>query len=129
MLGHISLGITDLAVARRFYDATMGTLGRERVYTGAQSIGYGLAGAASNEDKLLLIFQPGGTHPPGPGFHLAFDAATRAAVDRFHAAAVSNGGSDAGAPGLRSHYGPNYYACFVVDPFGYKLEAVCQVDS
>jgi catechol 2,3-dioxygenase-like lactoylglutathione lyase family enzyme len=126
MLGHISLGVTDLARATLFYDATMAALGHVRVYTGPKSVGYGLTGARSSEDKLLLILEPEGTHPPGPGFHLAFDAETRESVDRFHTAALSNGGTDAGAPGLRTHYGPDYYAAFVIDPFGYKLEAVCQ---
>ena len=64
--------------------------------------------------------------PPGPGFHLAFDAPSRSAVDAFHAAGVENGGVDLGAPGLRPHYGENYYAAFVADPDGYKLEAVFQ---
>ena len=63
---------------------------------------------------------------PGPGFHLAFDAADPAAVDRFHAAALEHGGSDDGPPGPRPQYGPTYYAAFVFDPDGNKLEAVHQ---
>jgi catechol 2,3-dioxygenase-like lactoylglutathione lyase family enzyme len=63
---------------------------------------------------------------PGPGFHLAFDAASRASVDRFHAAALAAGGTDEGGPGPRPHYGATYYAAFVRDPDGHKLEAVHQ---
>ena len=124
MLGHISLGVTDLERAMAFYDATMEALGFARVFTGAHAAGYGARG--SSNDKLLLILKPAGTHPPGEGFHLAFDAPAREAVDRFHAAALAHGGRDNGAPGLRPHYGPKYYAAFVIDPEGYNLEAVCQ---
>jgi catechol 2,3-dioxygenase-like lactoylglutathione lyase family enzyme len=72
---------------------------------------------------LLLILQPDPVIPPGRGFHLAFIAPSREAVDRFHAAAIEYGGFDQGAPGLRPQYGSDYYAAFVLDPDGYKLEA------
>jgi predicted lactoylglutathione lyase len=54
----------------------------------------------------------------------AFDAPTRSAVDAFYTAALENGGTDEGAPGLR--YRPNFYACYVRDPDGNKLSAVCE---
>jgi catechol 2,3-dioxygenase-like lactoylglutathione lyase family enzyme len=104
-----------------FYDAAMAPLGYVRVYTGEKAIGYGLAG--TENDELLLILQPGPLTPPGAGFHLAFIAPSQAAVARFHEAALANGGVDQGKPGLRPHYGANYYASFVLDPDGYKLEA------
>jgi catechol 2,3-dioxygenase-like lactoylglutathione lyase family enzyme len=63
---------------------------------------------------------------PGPGFHLAFIAPSREAVDAFHAAALAAGAEDCGAPGPRPHYGETYYAAFVIDLDGYKLEAVHQ---
>ena len=59
------------------------------------------------------------------GLHFCYTAPTRAAVDAFHAAALAHGGRDNGAPGLRADYGPHYYAAFVVDPDGYRLEAYC----
>jgi predicted lactoylglutathione lyase len=57
---------------------------------------------------------------------MAFTAPRRAAVDAFHAAALTQGGSDEGAPGLRPHFSPTYYAAFVRDPDGHKLECVHQ---
>ena len=120
MLGHISLGVRDLAKATVFYDATMSALGYTRLDTNHMSVGYGLPG--TRNDRLRL-FQRDGAAPPGPGFHVAFVAPSQVAVDRFHEAALRHGGSDQGGPGLRPQYGPNYYAAFVVDPDGYKLEA------
>lgn len=122
MIGHLSLGVADLTRAARFYDAALGALGHVRVWTSAGGIGYGAAGGA---DKLAL-FARADAAAPGPGFHLAFDAAAPEAVDRFHAAAIAAGGACAGPPGLRPHYGVTYYAAFVIDPDGHKLEAVHQ---
>jgi len=124
MLGHLSFGVSNLAQATAFYDASMAALGYVRVFTGPEYVGYGLPGM--ERDNLLLILQPEPITLPGPGFHLAFIAPSRAAVDRFHAAALQFGGVDQGAPGLRLHYGPDYYAAFVLDPDGYKLEATHQ---
>lgn len=123
MLGHLSFGVSDLERSMAFYDAALGPIGFVRVWTHERGAGYGPPGG---DDKLALKVQPGAVTPPGPGFHLAFDAAAHAAVDAFHAAALACGGADSGPPGLRPHYGPTYYAAFVVDPDGYKLEAVCQ---
>ncbi len=121
MLGHISFGVSDLARSARFYDRAMEALGYARVYTGEHAIGYGLPG--SDQDQLLIAVRPGPVRPPSDGFHLAFAAPSRDAVDRFHAAAVEAGGTDNGPPGLRPQYGPDYYAAFVIDPDGYRLEA------
>ena len=123
MISHLSLGVADLARAATFYDAVMAALGYARVYTGPVSVGYGPPGG---EDKLALKLQAAPIAPLGPGYHLAFTATSREAVDRFHATALRLGGTDDGAPGLRPHYGPSYYAAFVLDPDGHKLEAVCQ---
>jgi catechol 2,3-dioxygenase-like lactoylglutathione lyase family enzyme len=123
MIGHLSLGVGDLERAVRFYDAALGALGFARVWSTARSAGYGTTGG---NDRLALFAHPGAASPPGPGFHLAFAASDRAAVDRFHQAAIATGGRDVGPPGLREKYSPTYYAAFVIDPDGHKLEAVHQ---
>jgi catechol 2,3-dioxygenase-like lactoylglutathione lyase family enzyme len=122
MLGHLSFGVSDLDRAAAFYDAVLAPLGFVRVWSNPRGAGFGRPGG---EDKLALFPRPPVT-PPGPGFHLAFDAPDHAAVDAFHAAALAAGGADLGAPGPRPHYSPTYYAAFVTDLDGYKLEAVCQ---
>jgi catechol 2,3-dioxygenase-like lactoylglutathione lyase family enzyme len=122
MLGHLSFGVIDLARAAAFYDPVMATLGFVRVQDTATQIGYGRAGEG---DRLALKLRDGAA-PPGAGFHLAFDAPNREAVDRFYAAAMAHGGRDNGAPGLRLRYSPTYYAAFVIDPDGYALECVYQ---
>lgn len=122
MLGHVSIGVRDLDRAALFYDAAMAPIGWVRVWAEPDGLGYG---PPDGNDKLA-VFLRSDAHPPGSGFHLALNAPSQEAVDAFHAAALANGGTDAGAPGLRPHYGPAYYAAFVYDPEGWKLEAVCQ---
>ena len=121
MLAHVSFGVRDLERAAAFYDAALGALGYARVFASPRAVGYGVPG--TRNDRLLLILQPGPVNPPGPGFHLALGAPSRDAVDRFHAAGLRSGGTDNGAPGLRPHYGPDYYAAFLIDPDGHRLEA------
>jgi catechol 2,3-dioxygenase-like lactoylglutathione lyase family enzyme len=126
MLHHVSFGVSDVEKSAGFYDAVLATLGYVRVWqvvegTTCQAVGYGIAGA---DDRFAIKLRGAATLAPGPGFHLAFAAPDRAAVDRFHAAALRTGGRDNGPPGLRPGYGPHYYAAFVIDPDGYRLEAV-----
>ena len=120
MFHHLSFGVRDLTLAGAFYDAARGALGFRRVWDGASSIGYGLI----DGQDLLLLNAEEQPSAPGPGFHLAFGAPSRAAVDAFHAAALCIGGQDNGPPGLRPDYGPNYYAAFLICPDGYRIEAV-----
>ena len=126
-LHHLSLGVADLERSARFYDAALELLGLVRVWSDLrpgepdQAIGYGRPGQG---DLLALKYRPGATVATGAGFHLALAAASRAAVDAFHAAALEHGGTCNGPPGLRPAYGPHYYAAFVRDPDGHRLEAV-----
>jgi catechol 2,3-dioxygenase-like lactoylglutathione lyase family enzyme len=120
MLAHLSFGVSDFDRAVAFYDAALAPLGVVRVWRVADGAGYGAPGGP---DRLALKVRDG-ARAPGEGFHLAFAAPDRAAVDAFHAAALAAGGADNGAPGLRERYGPDYYAAFVVDPEGHRIEAV-----
>jgi catechol 2,3-dioxygenase-like lactoylglutathione lyase family enzyme len=122
MLGHLSIGVRDLERAGRFYDAVLAPIGWVRLWTDPDGLGYGPEGG---NDKLA-VFLRADAHPPGSGFHLAFNAPSDAAVDAFHAAALANGGRDDGAPGPRPNFGPTYYAAFVFDTEGWRLEAVHQ---
>lgn len=120
MIHHISLGVRQLDAAAAFYDAALGALGFRRVFEDDDAVGYGLL---DDEDILCLKLRPD-VAAPGAGFHLAFAAAGREDVDRFHAAGLRAGGADNGAPGLREEYGPTYYAAFLIDPDGHRIEAV-----
>ncbi|MGO4673307.1 VOC family protein [Bosea sp. 2YAB26] len=126
MLSHLSFGVSDLPRAIAFYDAALAPLGLVRVWTVADGAGYG---PPNGGDLLALKLQAGPVTPPGPGFHLAFAAGTRQAADDFHRAALAAGGRDNGAPGLRPRYAPDYYAAFVIDPEGYRLEAVTRATA
>ena len=121
MLHHISFGVSDLERSAAFYDAALAVLGYVRVWTDKSAVGYGLA---AGQDLFAVKLRTGDATAPGPGFHLAFAAPSREAVTRFHAEALAHGGQDNGAPGLRPAYGPNYFAAFVIDPDGYRIEAV-----
>lgn len=119
MLDHISIGVRDLAAASRFYRAALAPLG----YT-CLAEGEGYAGFGAGQPALWLNPTD---HPvpadPRSGLHVCFAAPSSAAVDAFHAAALANGGTDNGAPGLRPDYGPGYYGAFAIDPDGYRIEA------
>lgn len=122
ILHHLSLGVRDLRAAAAFYDAALGALGWRRVFEDDEAIGYGVA----DGEDLLCLKQRADAAPPGPGFHLAFGAHARSAVDGFHAAGMATGGRDNGGPGLRAEYGRDYYAAFLVDPDGHRIEAVAK---
>ena len=121
MLHHASFAISDLARSAAFYDATLAALGYARVWAHGAEIGYGLPGGG---DKFALKARPGALAVPGEGFHLAFAAPSREAAAAFYRAALAHGGRDNGGSGLHPEYGENYYAAFVFDPDGYRVEAV-----
>lgn len=124
MISHVSLGVSDLLQARRFYAAILAPLGYVEVWSIERGSGYGLPGG---NDKLALFEKKGEDRlAAGPGFHLAFAAPDQSAVRSFYNKALEHGGVDAGKPGLRPHYSPTYFAAFVIDPDGHKLEAVHQ---
>jgi catechol 2,3-dioxygenase-like lactoylglutathione lyase family enzyme len=128
MLHYVTLGSNDIARSKLFYDPVMASLGLHCNVAGESDIGYGPP--ASNEARLcrLWVLKPVLKLPAtwANGTMIALTADSRAAVDAFHAAAMKNGGSDEGAPGLRP-YSEHFYACYVRDPDGNKLSAVCEV--
>lgn len=125
MIDHISLPVTDIGRAKTFYDAVLATVGYRRMMDFGQSAGYG------DEHPHFWIAVPPDGEAPGSavGVHIAFRAKDRAAVDAFHAAALAAGGRDNGMPGLRPLYHPDYYAGFVFDPDGNRIEAVCHLPA
>lgn len=128
MFLYLTLGTNNVNRSRVFYDAVLGVLGLGCHYADESEIGYGLQPAPSQGRKCFLwITKPYLNYPAtwGNGTMVAFPAETRQAVDDFHSAAINNGGSDDGAPELRPH-GPHFYSCYVRDPDGNKLSAVCE---
>ena len=128
MLHHLSFAVADLARSATFYDAAHAPLGYVRVWTqesGAgrkeSAVGYGRPGA---EDEFAIRFRQEGVVPPRDGFHVAFRAPSDEAATAFHQAALAHGGQDNGGVGFHPEHGPNYFAAFVFDPDGYRIEAV-----
>jgi len=118
MLDHVSIGVSDFARSKAFYQQALKPLGLSVVMgDGRTSDGFG------DTRPFFWIGQAPGA--ASERVHVAFTAATRAAVDAFYAAALAAGGLDNGPPGLRPHYHPSYYGAFVHDPDGHNIEAVC----
>ena len=120
MFDHVSIGVRDIARSRAFYDAALAPLGLKRLSTSDDSLGYGAA-AAGFWTYLSTAPVP---DDPKSGLHFCFIAPDRESVVKFHAAALTAGGRDNGKPGLRPDYGEGYFAAYVVDPDGYRLEAL-----
>jgi catechol 2,3-dioxygenase-like lactoylglutathione lyase family enzyme len=120
VLHHVSLGTNDLRRAKAFYDPLMSELGLRLIKETERIIAYGLT------ETVFSIERPvnGERAVAGNGTHLAFHAGRRQTVRVCHAAGLANGGKDEGAPGIRSEYDRNYYAAFLRDPDGNKLEIV-----
>jgi catechol 2,3-dioxygenase-like lactoylglutathione lyase family enzyme len=121
MFDHVSIGVADIARTRTFYDAALEPLGYARLSDGETSLGYGKKEVGLWIGKAAKPVKP----DMESGLHFCFVAKDRKSVDAFHAAALRSGGRDNGKPGLRSDYSPTYYAAFVIDPDGYRIEAYC----
>jgi len=126
MFDHVSIGVRDLARSRAFYDAALAPLGLAALSVGGDSLGYGRDGAIG---LWLLASASPVAADPHSGLHFCFTAPSRAAVGEFHRAGLATGGTDNGAPGPRADYGPTYFAAYVVDPDGYRLEAHCDKEA
>ena len=119
ILDHIGYNVRDFAVSKAFYAQALAPLG---IVVLAQGDGWAMMG---RDGKPQFWFGALGT--PQTGVHLAFAAADREQVRRFHAAALASGGRDNGGPGVRAHYHANYYGAFAFDPDGNNIEAVCHL--
>jgi catechol 2,3-dioxygenase-like lactoylglutathione lyase family enzyme len=123
-ISHITLGTNDEERAARFYTEVLGTLGFERL---PKPEGLPPAYERGGQMPTVYVMKPIDGRPAtwGNGTHVAFVAATKEAVHAFHETALKLGGMCEGRPGPRPNYGENYYAAYVRDPDGNKLQAVC----
>jgi catechol 2,3-dioxygenase-like lactoylglutathione lyase family enzyme len=120
MIDHVSVGVRDLERAARFYEATLATLGLTLLVTRPATIGFG-----KSYPEFWVNLRTGmSAVPHESGSHICLRAKTTAEVDAFHAAALGAGGISDGGPGLRPHDRVRYYAAFVIDPDGNRIEAV-----
>lgn len=126
IIDHIEIPVADAAKSLKFYEAALAPLSLSLVISidpsrtahGGTRHGFGKDGY-----PRLWIHERRGTTLP---MHVAFAAAERQVVDAFYSAALANGGSDNGGPGIRVRYHSSYYAAYVDDPDGNNIEAVCQ---
>jgi catechol 2,3-dioxygenase-like lactoylglutathione lyase family enzyme len=117
LIDHVGFEVSDLERSGRFYDAILYALGARRMFESAHAIAYGVNGP----DVWIVVRG----RAPAPGYgHLALRASGRAAVDAAHAAALACGGLEEGPPGIRSQYGRHYYAAYLRDPDGLRVEVV-----
>jgi catechol 2,3-dioxygenase-like lactoylglutathione lyase family enzyme len=117
VIDHIGFEVTDLTASAAFYDPLFFALGGRRMVESDSAVAYGI------NAPLLWIVVRG--RAPGPGYgHVALSAAGRAAVDAAYGAGMAHGGRDDGPPGLRPQYGTRYYAAYLLDPDGLRVELV-----
>ena len=120
MFDHLSIGVRDLAEARRFYDAFLGPLGSGLTWIGEDELGYGRAG----QDAQLYLYPVDGEQVAGLGAHVAFQAESRMAVDKAYMQAVAHGATVIRPAGSHPDIAAGYYGAVLLDPDGNKLEIV-----
>ncbi len=126
MFAHVSIGVTDFGRSLNFYDSVMKALGYDRLF-GDENDSFMAYGP---EDSFFIINLPLDESKKAQacnGTHLCLKAETKDHVDGFYAEAINRGATCAGEPGLRPHYSKNYYAAFILDPDGHKIEAMTRV--
>ena len=125
MFAHVSIGVLNLSHAVAFYDDVLKALGYSRLF-GNEEEGFMAYGS---EESFFIINTPlepeRGQPVASNGTHICFRATSRSDVDNFYQRAIQNGGSCAGEPGIRKEYSPTYYAAYIYDRDGHKIEAVC----
>ncbi len=123
MIDHVSVAVRDLAAAMQFYDVVLATIGIVKLEQRPATVGFG-----KQYPEFWINLRASGV-PVSDGAHVCFRARTPEIVDAFHAAALAAGGTDDGAPGLRPHYGDGYYAAFIRDLDGNRVEVVTFVGA
>ena len=123
LLDHVSISVRDIARAKLFYRAVMGALDVAAVNERDDAIGFGERNRAGNDTHTYISVYRSDAAEPDPRRHWCFRAKSAAEVRAFHAAGLAAGGSDAGPPRLRNYHA-GYYAAFLLDPDGNKIEAV-----
>ena len=119
MIDHVSVPVRDLKRAAAFYEAVLATLGYTKLDDRPATVGFG-----KTYSEFWINLRAGITCETNPGAHIALRAKGKGMVDAFHAAALAHGGVSDGAPGLRGDASEGYYAAFIRDPDGNKIEAV-----
>ena len=120
MIDHVSVGVRDLDRAARFYQAVLGAIGYEQLEDRPQH-------RRLRKEVSGVLDQSAGGMPPvaaDAASHVGLRVRATELVDAFHAAALAAGGASDGAPGLRPQHGEGYYAAFIRDPDGNRIEAV-----
>ena len=125
MIDHISIAVRDLAACERFYETVLATLGYTKLIARPTTVGFG----KKYPDFWINVRPNMATPDPDGGVHICLRASNAEAVDAFHAAALKAGGRSDGPPGPRPEYTPGYYAAFVLDPDGNRIEAVTFLDA
>ena len=121
MIDHISIAVRDLKTAERFYAAVLAPLGMSKLREWPDAaVGFGKKHPEFWVNRRADMARP----PDDSGVHVCLRARETAAVEAFHAAGVAGGGTSDGAPGIREKYHPSYYAAFIRDPDGNRIEAV-----
>ena len=117
MIDHVGFEVIDLERSGQFYDAVLYALGARRMFESEHAVAYGV-----NGPEVWIVVRG---RKPGPGYgHVALRANGKAAVDAAYAGGLGNGGSDDGPPGMRPQYGKRYYAAYLRDPDGLRVEVV-----
>jgi catechol 2,3-dioxygenase-like lactoylglutathione lyase family enzyme len=125
MIHHVSIGVRNVGKTKAFYDAALAPIGYSCLSSDDASLGYGKDTVAF----WISLSESAVVADPKSGLHFCFMAPARRSVDAFYKAALATGGRDNGKPGLRADYGPSYFAAYVIDPDGYRIEAYSAQDT
>lgn len=126
-IDHVSIAVKSIAAVQNFYDVVMPILGAKKVSQSGNALRYGVRNTATASNYSYLTVIEDKDFIQNRANHWCFRVNDRETVDTFYRQGLANGGTDKGQPGLRPDYHEHYYAAFLVDPFGNKIEAVCHL--